>query len=185
MSRIYTRTGDDGTTGLGDGSRAAKDAARVAAYGTVDELNCQIGVALAVGLDARLEEPLRTIQSDLLQLGSELCMPQGQKASPPAPAMAAGRIEQLEELIDNLTGELTPLANFILPGGSQGAALLHLARTVCRRAERQVVTLAREEGVRELVLRYLNRLSDALFVMARYENRARGIDDLLWIAPSG
>jgi cob(I)alamin adenosyltransferase len=180
ITRVYTRTGDDGSTALGGGQRVPKDATRIAAYGTVDELNSVVGVALSAGLDERLATALRRIQNDLFHLGSDLCAREEDKARRPLPVVEQRHVTALEELMDELTGELGPLTNFILPGGSPGAAQLHVARTVCRRAERLLVSLAREEPIGPFVLPYVNRLSDALFVMARYENRQKGIADPLW-----
>jgi cob(I)alamin adenosyltransferase len=178
LSRIYTRTGDDGTTGLGDGSRRAKHDLRIEAYGTVDEANSAIGIALVQPLEARLAEKLRALQNELFDLGSDLCVP--------GPAGAALRIlpayvERLERWIDEETARLTPLSSFVLPGGSPAAAHLHLARTIARRAERAVsLLLEREPGaVNPEVLRYLNRLSDLLFVFARVAND-QGRGDVLW-----
>ncbi len=180
ITKVYTKTGDDGTTGLGGGQRVPKDSPRIEAYGTVDELNSQIGAALAAGLNDILAEALRPIQNDLFHLGSDLCMPEGEKLRLPVPEIGERHVVALEKLMDRLSEELSPLENFILPGGSPGAAQLHVARTVCRRAERLVVALSRHERVGEYTVRYLNRLSDALFVMARHENRSRGIPDVLW-----
>ncbi|HVS01262.1 MAG TPA: cob(I)yrinic acid a,c-diamide adenosyltransferase [Thermoanaerobaculia bacterium] len=180
ITRVYTRKGDDGTTGLGGGQRLAKDALRVAAFGTVDELSSALGVALASGLDARLTAPLQGIQNELFHLGSDLCVLESDKPRMPVPRIEARHVEALERLMDALSEQLPPLENFVLPGGTAGAAHLHLARTVCRRAERLAVALARAEPVGEQVVPYLNRLSDALFVMARYENRQRGVADVLW-----
>jgi cob(I)alamin adenosyltransferase len=180
LTKIYTRTGDDGTTALGSRRRIAKDAQRVAAYGTVDELNSAIGVALAGGLVARLAEILRTIQNELFHLGAELAFPEEERGAAEMPHIGAHHVVKLEELIDELMAVVGPLDNFILPGGAVGAAHLHLARTICRRAERAVVSLAREETVGDFALAYLNRLSDALFVMARYENHERLIAEPLW-----
>ena len=180
LTRIYTRTGDDGTTALGGGQRVPKDALRIEAYGTVDELNSVLGVAMATGLVERLAEPVAVIQNELFHLGSDLCVLEEDKEEMPVPRIEARHVDALERLMDALNEELEPLANFVLPGGSLGAAHLHVARTVCRRAERLVVALAREEPVGELTVKYLNRLSDALFVMARYENRARGEEDVIW-----
>jgi cob(I)alamin adenosyltransferase len=180
ITRVYTRTGDDGTTGLGGGQRLPKDAPRIAAYGTVDELSSEIGVALAAGLDPRLAEVLPRIQNELFNLGSDLCILEEDKARMPVPVVEERHVAALEELMDELSAELPALENFILPGGSPGAAHLHVARTVCRRAERLAVALAREEAIGAYVVRYLNRLSDALFVMARYENRQKGVPDVLW-----
>jgi cob(I)alamin adenosyltransferase len=180
LTRIYTRTGDDGSTALGGGQRVAKDAPRIAAYGTVDELNSQLGAALAAGLEPRLRAALTAIQNELFHLGSDLCVLEEDKERLPVPRVEERHVVALERLMDELQAELTPLENFILPGGAPGAAQLHVARTVCRRAERRVVTLGRSERVGEWTLRYLNRLSDALFVMARYENRKKGVADVLW-----
>lgn len=180
LTKIYTRQGDEGSTSLGSGQRVAKDSLRVAAYGTVDELNSAIGVALAGGLDARLAEVLPQIQNELFHLGSDLSFLEEDKTRFQIPQIEERHIRQLEALIDEMTAVVGPLANFILPGGSTGAAHLHVARTICRRAERDVTTLAREEAIGGYVLQYLNRLSDALFVMARYENHARGVPEPLW-----
>jgi cob(I)alamin adenosyltransferase len=180
LTRIYTRTGDDGSTALGGGQRLPKDAPRIAAYGTVDELNSVLGVARATGLDVRLERALATVQNELFHLGSDLCILEQDKERLRVPRVEERHVRALEALIDELGAALGPLDNFILPAGSPGAAQLHVARTVCRRAERLVVTLAREEAVGEWALRYLNRLSDALFVMARWENSVRGEGDILW-----
>ena len=180
LTKIYTKTGDAGTTALGGGQRVAKDAPRIEAFGTVDELNSAIGVALAGGLEPTLAAELARVQNELFHLGSDLCVLEEDKAKRPVPRIEERHVRALEEAIDRMTAELGPLENFILPGGSEGAARLHLARTVCRRAERLVVALARDEAIGEHVLRYLNRLSDALFVMARWENRHRGVDDVIW-----
>ena len=180
LTKIYTRAGDDGTTGLGGGQRVPKDALRVEAYGTVDELNSVLGVARAHGLEPSLDASLRRIQNELFNLGSDLCLPESDKAARPVPRIEARHVEALEAAIDRMVGELGPLANFILPGGTLGAAQLHHARTVCRRSERLVVGLMRDESVGPHVLAYLNRLSDALFVMARWENRYRGTEDPIW-----
>jgi cob(I)alamin adenosyltransferase len=180
ITKVYTRTGDDGTTGLGGGQRVRKDSRRIEAFGAVDELNSQIGVAVSVGLDPRLEEILKKVQNELFHLGSDLCVLEGDKARLPVPKIEARHVEALENLMDDLSAELPPLENFILPGGSAGAAALHVARAVCRRAEREVLRLSREEPVGTFVAPYLNRLSDALFVMARYENYRRGGSEPLW-----
>ena len=180
LTKIYTRKGDDGSTGLGGGQRVAKESLRVAAYGTVDELNSHLGMALAAGLSEKLRQHLPHIQNELFHLGSDLCFLEEDKSRYNIPQVAARHVEKLERLIDELTAVVGPLENFILPGGTPGAAQLHVARTVCRRAERDVTTLSREEAIGEFVLPYLNRLSDALFVMARYENHERGIAEPLW-----
>ena len=180
ITKVYTRTGDDGTTGLGGGQRVRKDSARIEAYGTVDELNSVLGVALASGVNDTIAEPLRNIQNELFHLGSDLCILEEDKAKTPVPRIEERHVVALERLMDRLSEELSPLENFILPGGSPGAAHLHVARTVCRRAERLVVALSRTEPVGPWTVRYLNRLSDALFVMARHENKRRGVPDVLW-----
>jgi len=173
LTRIYTRTGDDGSTGLGDGSRVSKDSARVTAYGTVDELNSQIGVVLAHSLPDAVQAALVRIQHQLFDLGGELCIP-GHAAIHDAD------IEGLENTLDALNAELPALKDFILPGGSPSAAHCHVARTVCRRAERELVTLSHHHAVRAEAIRYLNRLSDLLFVMARVLARADGAGEVLW-----
>lgn len=180
LTKIYTRKGDEGTTSLGGRQRVAKDSPRVSAYGSVDELNSVIGVALANGLSPRLAEVLPAIQNELFHLGSDLCFAEEDKQEYNIPQIEERHVVRLEQLIDEMTAVVGPLENFILPGGSVGAAHLHVARTVCRRAEREVVTLAREEAVGPFVIKYLNRLSDALFVMARYENHERGAPEPLW-----
>lgn len=180
LTRIYTRKGDDGTTGLGGGQRVSKDALRVAAYGTVDELNATIGVAVSAGLVPRLASVLPVIQNELFHLGSDLCFLEADKLAFALPRIEARHIEALEQLMDELNDVLGPLENFVLPGGALGAAHLHVARTVCRRAERDTIALARQEPVGAWVIAYLNRLSDALFVMARYENHERGIPEPAW-----
>ncbi|MBA2356649.1 MAG: cob(I)yrinic acid a,c-diamide adenosyltransferase [Luteitalea sp.] len=180
LTRIYTRKGDDGTTGLGGGQRVAKDTLRVATYGTVDELNAAVGLAVASGLVPRLAATLPVIQNELFHLGSDLCFLEADKVTFTLPQIAARHVEALEQLMDELNEVVGPLENFVLPGGAIGAAQLHVARTVCRRAEREAITLARQEPVGPFVIAYLNRLSDALFVMARYENRQRGLAEPLW-----
>ncbi len=180
LTKIYTRTGDEGLTGLGGGQRVPKDSRRVTTYGTVDELNSQIGVALATGLCERLAAELPLIQNELFDLGSDLATPATSQARHPVPTVETRHIEKLERLIDELNAIVGPLANFLLPGGSLGAAQLHVARTICRRAEREATGLARDEAIGPTVLPYLNRLSDALFVMARYENREAGVAEPLW-----
>jgi len=180
ITKVYTRTGDDGTTSLGGGDRVAKDSARVEAYGTVDELNSDLGAAIASGPDPTLVPALRTIQNDLFHLGSDLCVTEEDKSARPVPKIEQHHVDGLETLIDRLSEDLPPLENFVLPGGSPAAAQLHVARTVCRRAERLVVALGRNNAVGTHVIVYLNRLSDALFVMARFENLRRGVSDVLW-----
>lgn len=180
LTKIYTRKGDDGTTALGGGQRVPKDSTRVEAYGTVDELNSAIGVALAQGLSPRLAEVLPVIQNELFHLGSDLAFVEEDKVKYRLPQIEERHIDQLEQWIDEFNEVVGPLENFILPGGSIGAAHLHVARTICRRAERAVATLAREEAVGVWAAAYLNRLSDLLFVIARYENKQRGIAEPLW-----
>lgn len=173
LSKIYTRTGDSGTTGLGDGSRVDKDSLRVEAYGTVDELNSQIGLVIAFGSDEKIAQQLLDIQHDLFDLGSELCVP-GYSAINDA------NIEHLENMLDEHNADLPPLKEFILPGGNLPAASCHVARTVCRRAERIVVSLAKEEKINPPVIKYLNRLSDLLFVLCRVLARQDGQSEILW-----
>lgn len=180
ITKVYTRTGDDGTTGLGGGQRLPKDAARIACYGTVDELNSMIGVAIASGADERLAQFLTRVQNDLFHLGSDLCILEEDKEKMPVPEIEERHVTALEGEIDALQEDLAPLTNFILPGGSPAAAHLHVARCVCRRAERDLVSLARDEKIGAFTIRYLNRLSDLLFVMARWENRAKGVEDVTW-----
>jgi len=173
LSKIYTRTGDDGSTGLGDGTRVAKDSLRVETFGTVDETNSAIGVVLAVeALPEAVTRCLTEVQHDLFDLGGELCIP-GHRMITPA------HVERLEAELDGFNEALPPLKEFILPGGGAGAAACHLARTVCRRAERRCWSLARAERVAPDALKYLNRLSDLLFVLGRVLAReARG--EVLW-----
>ena len=173
LSKIYTRTGDDGSTGLGDGSRVAKDSARVAAYGTVDEANSAIGLVLAADIAPDIADLLTTVQHQLFDLGGELCIP-GHAAIHEADVGA------LETALDHHNDPLPPLKDFILPGGGEAAARCHLARTIVRRAERETVTLSRHEAVRPEAIRYLNRLSDLLFVLARVLARASGHGEVLW-----
>jgi cob(I)alamin adenosyltransferase len=174
LSRIYTRTGDDGSTGLGDGMRVPKEHLRVEAYGTVDEANSAVGVVLAVpGLPAAVQATLTEIQHDMFDLGGELCIP-GHRA------ITAAYVERLEQALDSFNEGLPPLKDFILPGGGQAAAACHLARTVARRAERRVWALARAEFVAPEVPQYLNRLSDLLFVIARVLARHEHGSEVLW-----
>lgn len=180
ITRVYTRTGDDGSTGLGDGIRVQKDSPRIETFGAVDELSSAIGLAVAFGVDPDLAAPLSRIQNELFHLGADLCVPEDRKRAGSLPGIEERHVTALEALMDELSSELTPLANFVLPGGCQSAAALHVARTVCRRAERCAVTLAKAEAVGPEVVRYLNRLSDTLFVMARFENVRRQVPDVLW-----
>ncbi len=180
LTKIYTRGGDKGATSLGGGQRVPKESQRIESYGTVDELNSVIGVALAAGLSEKLSDALTTIQNELFHLGSDLCFIEADKIKYNIPEIEQRHIDKMEALIDEMSADVGPLENFILPGGSLGAAHLHVARTVCRRAEREVLKLAREEAVGEFVVKYLNRLSDALFVMSRYENKQQRIPEPLW-----
>ncbi|WP_448480861.1 cob(I)yrinic acid a,c-diamide adenosyltransferase [Pseudoxanthomonas mexicana] len=174
LSKIYTRTGDDGSTGLGDGTRVGKDSARVTAYGTVDEANSAIGVLLAVPSVADdIRSLLTTVQHQLFDLGGELCIP-GHAA------ITGDDVEALERQLDHYNDDLPPLKDFILPAGGEAASRCHLARTIVRRAERETVTLARHDAVRPEAIRYLNRLSDLLFVLARVLARADGQGEVLW-----
>jgi len=182
LSRIYTRSGDDGSTGLGDGTRVPKHGLRVSAYGTVDELSATIGLVLVNGASAETLAMLQTIQNDLFDAGADLTVPVATEPDGPAPLrLTAAYTERLEGWIDACNEDLEPLNSFVLPGGSIAAAWLHLARTVCRRAERLVTALVEEEGeaVNPEVVRFMNRLSDLLFVLSRKENGG-GKDDVLW-----
>ena len=180
ITKVYTRTGDDGTTALGGGQRRPKDQIRIEAYGTVDELSSTLGVALALGVQGHLRKVILRLQNDLFNLGSDLCILEEDKAVREVPRVEERHVTYLEAEIDRLQEDLEPLSNFILPGGTPSAAMLQMARTVCRRAERLVVTLSRQEKVGEWTVQYLNRLSDALFVMARWENSRAGVADPLW-----
>ena len=180
LTKIYTRTGDDGMTSLGSRERVPKDSFRVSAYGDVDELNSTLGVARAAGLSSKLDQVLPIIQNELFHLGSDLAYPDDGSSTIQVPRIEARHVEKLEAIIDELLAVVGPLKNFILPGGSLGAAQLQVARAVCRRAERSVVTLAREEAINAYILTYLNRLSDLIFTMARFENHQQGIDEVLW-----
>jgi cob(I)alamin adenosyltransferase len=184
LNRIYTRTGDDGSTALGNGERRPKHDLRIAAYGTVDEVNATIGLArLHTDADPRLDAMLARIQNDLFDLGADLCSPdKGKGPGGERLAVVDAQVVRLEQEIDALNGELSPLRSFVLPGGSPAAATLHLARTVCRRAERMIVELGRrpDESVSATVVKYVNRLSDFLFVASRYVND-KGARDVLWV----
>jgi cob(I)alamin adenosyltransferase len=185
--KIYTKTGDAGTTALLGGGRVRKSHPRVAAYGTVDELNSAVGWAIAASSDAQIRARLSLLQHDLFTLGAELARPpkaEGRKR-PEVPELPLPRIAEMERWMDEAEGELAPLREFILPGGSPGAAALHLTRTVCRRAEREIVALAESEPIDAEILRYLNRLSDLLFVLARLENARTGTPDVVWRKDDG
>ena len=173
LSKIYTRTGDQGTTGLGDGTRVDKDSLRVETMGDVDELNAIIGLLLTEHLSAHLVQTLTQVQHDLFNMGAEICIPN-------YAVLQQASIDSLENNIDQLNETLTPLKEFILPGGTKAAAICHLARTVCRRAERKLITLHKQESVTIVSLKYLNRLSDLLFVMCRIINKEAEVEDVLW-----
>jgi cob(I)alamin adenosyltransferase len=183
LNRIYTRTGDDGSTALGSGERRPKFDLRIAAYGTVDETNAAIGIArLHLGSETEVDAILARVQNDLFDLGADLAVPEKGAGDKQRLRIADSQVDRLEGDIDKLNAELSPLKSFVLPGGAPAAAHLHLARTVCRRAERHVVELAtrKDERVSGPAVRYLNRLSDLLFVAARYVN-GRGSRDILWV----
>jgi len=173
LTQIATRTGDDGTTGLGDGSRTGKDSQRIAALGDVDELNSAIGLLMAETLPQDVLDALLGIQHDLFDLGGELCIPGFEN-------MSERQVQRLDELLAHYNETLPRLEEFILPGGSRPAALAHVARTVARRAERAIVALGRDESARPVCRQYVNRLSDLMFVLARVLNRAGGQPDVLW-----
>lgn len=174
LSKIVTRTGDAGTTGLGDGSRVGKDCLRIDAIGEIDELNSCLGVLLAEDLPSLVREALLGTQNDLFDLGGEICIPGTN-------IISAAHIERLEGLVEQFNDSLSPLKDFILPGGTRAAALAHLSRTVCRRAERRLVHLANHESVSDFARKYVNRLSDLLFVLGRALNVAGGRGDVLWV----
>ncbi len=173
LSKIYTKTGDAGTTGLGDGTRVAKDSLRIAAIGDVDELNSVIGLMLTEPISTKIRDCLTRIQHDLFDMGGELCIPGYAMIKPE-------RVTALENMLDEWNESLDPLKEFILPGGSCAAAYCHLARTVCRRAERKMTTLNSTEKITEVSLQYINRLSDLLFVLCRILNKEAGVHDVLW-----
>lgn len=184
LNKIYTRAGDDGSTALGTGQRVRKDSTRVATYGTIDETNAAIGIARVhlAGSQPGLDAKLARIQNDLFDLGADICVPTGTVTPGEQLRITNAQVKRLEQEIDELNSELQPLRSFVLPGGSPGAAALHVARTVCRRAERLMVGLAAEAGeaVSGVALQYINRLSDLLFVASRYAND-RGNSDVLWV----
>ena len=180
INRVYTRAGDDGSTALGGGQRVAKDSLRIEAYGTVDELNSVVGVCVSAGLDESMRPPFFIIQQVLFNVGSDLCILEEDKKRFKVPGIEQRHIDQLEGWIDGWNEGLEPLKSFILPGGDVAAAQLHIARTVCRRAERLVIALSREEEVGAFVVPYLNRLSDLLFVASRYQAKLSGAGDILW-----
>jgi len=181
--KIYTKTGDAGTTGLFGGPRVSKDNPRICAYGSVDELNAVIGIVRAIGLDSQQDSLLKTVQDSLFSIGAELATPEPEKHA--LKWSGAPHVSTLEHAIDDFDARLPPLRTFVLPGGSPGASHLHLARTVCRRTEREIVKLGQDpriSNVSEIVI-YLNRLSDLLFVMARLTNQIEGVLDVPWQSP--
>jgi len=178
--RIYTKTGDDGTTGLFGAMRVRKDDPRVEAYGTVDELNSVLGLIRAEKPDPFLDGLLERIQTELFAAGAELACAPGKEATLPARLVSESEIQALEHAIDTAEADLAPLRNFVLPGGTRIAAELHLARTVCRRAERHIITAQAERPLRNELVIYVNRLSDLLFVLARRENHRAGVEDIPW-----
>lgn len=180
ITRIYTRGGDQGGTRLGGGQKVSKSALRLECYGTVDELNSHLGVVRASGPCEDLCEPLARIQNELFDLGSDLCFLEEDKGKWSIPQIREDQVEALEREIDDIMAQAPPLANFILPGGTPAAANLHVARTVCRRAERLCVRLQDQERLSPLVIRYLNRLSDWLFAASRLDNLRRGVPEPLW-----
>jgi cob(I)alamin adenosyltransferase len=185
LNRIYTKSGDAGETGLGDGSRVPKDSPRIDAIGAVDELNANLGLLLAHAVQYAEAGLIRSIQNDLFDVGADLCVPPVENEQPgKCLRVTMQQVARLEQEIDRINAALAPLHSFVLPGGSVAAAWCHLARTVCRRAERAVVTLMRAESLNPEAFKYLNRLSDLLFVMARAAN-ANGADDVLWVPGSG
>jgi len=182
-SKLYTRTGDRGETGLFGGSRVPKDHPRVVAYGTIDELNSALGVAVSFIRQRRLAAVVQSIQNELFDLGAELASERPVRRAPKRAGvfrLGPEHVRRLEQLIDEYDAKVPPLRTFILPGGGQAASFLHLARTICRRAEREAVTLARTQRVNEQILVYLNRLCDLLFVLARYANRAARTREITW-----
>lgn len=179
IDKIYTRTGDEGKTSLGDGSRLLKFHPRISAYGEVDEANCAIGVARVHVSEPGILKVLNRIQNDLFDAGADLCVPERQGTGSASLRITDEQVTWLEDTIDLYNADLAPLESFVLPGGSAASAYLHLARTVTRRAEREIVRLAAEERVNPAVLRYVNRLSDLLFVLARYLND-KGKQDVGW-----
>jgi cob(I)alamin adenosyltransferase len=176
LTKICTRTGDNGTTGLGDGSRTDKDDPRIEAIGAIDELNSALGLLLSHELPGNLQDRLSRVQHRLFDVGGELCLP----GQPARHVVNSEQIEELEATLEELNADLPPLREFILPGGSPAAAACHLARTICRRAERRLVSLGKVEDLNPAGIMYLNRLSDLLFVMARQLNRLAGKTDVYW-----
>jgi cob(I)alamin adenosyltransferase len=181
--KIYTRTGDDGQTSLFAGGRTGKNSARLHAYGTIDELNSFVGLAIAQGVSGEIAQALRVIQNELFVVGSDLATPLDAEAAW-ITRVTEDQVTRLEHEIDEMDSQLAPLKNFILPGGSAAASTLHIARTVCRRAERWIVELNVEDNLNASVLHYVNRLSDWLFVAARYENHLSGNGETIWQSPA-
>lgn len=179
--KIYTKTGDSGETGLFGGGRVSKSSMRVDAYGEIDELNSVIGLARTEPIDGTLDALFARVQSALFDLGAELATPKDSKATLGIPRIGDAEVLELELAIDRAESELSPLKTFVLPGGCRAAAYLHLGRTVCRRAERRLVALREQEDVRDECVKYLNRLSDALFVLARLANHRAGVADVPWV----
>jgi cob(I)alamin adenosyltransferase len=173
LSKIYTRTGDDGTTGLGNGDRVSKNCPRVEAFGTVDELNSAIGVLRAQELPGDTDALLAAVQQQLFDLGGELCIPD-------TVTVSTEMVDGLETALDDLNSKLPALKEFVLPGGGKAGSACHMARAICRRAERRIIALAQSENMNELSVRYLNRLSDLLFVLARTLNHVEGAPEVLW-----
>ncbi|WP_372369079.1 cob(I)yrinic acid a,c-diamide adenosyltransferase [Candidatus Uabimicrobium sp. HlEnr_7] len=180
ITKVYTRKGDDGTTSLGGGQRIQKHALRIETYGTVDELNSFIGLAISTTNVDKNKQRLGEIQNELFHLGCDLCILEEDKEKMPVPSVEQKHIDKLELWMDEMNEELAPLQNFILPGGALAASYLHVARTVCRRSERLLSKLCKEESVGKCTLQYLNRLSDLLFVMSRYENKQNNIEEPYW-----
>lgn len=180
ITKVTTRTGDDGATALGNGQRVPKSHLRINAYGAVDELNAVVGIVLASSPAPPVAAPLATLQNDLFHLGADLCLPEADKAQRPGPRIEERHVAALDALIVALNAQLPPLQNFVLPGGHPVAAHLHLARTICRRAERDAVALAAHEPIGPHVVQYLNRLSDALFLLSRLQNKLAGAPEPVW-----
>ena len=185
ITKVFTKKGDKGTTRLGGGQEVAKDSTRILAYGTVDELNSVIGIAISFEPSVDVRNALTKIQHELFTLGGDLCVLEDDKQKWQMQQIEATDVDAMEKLMDRLNKELKPLEDFILPGGTKVSAFLHQARCVCRRAESLVVRLSKEEKLGESVLKYLNRLSDTLFVLARYENFKNGLDDVYWQKENG
>jgi len=183
--KIYTKTGDEGTTGLFGGARVRKDEARVEAYGTIDELNSVVGVARTAPLPDDVDDVLAGVQGDLFVIGAELATVAGKEDKLPMPLLGEDRTALLEGAIDRMEEKMPSLTSFVVPGGAPGGALLHQARTVCRRAERRVLSAALHTPIRREILVYLNRLSDLLFVAARRANQAAGVSDVPWAPRTG